>query len=63
MSRGPHNTKQADIRKVVNGIIEGLGDQRLALEFLRVEVERGGKIIATASKVALTDARANAEAA
>ncbi|MEZ2143218.1 hypothetical protein AAE026_13020 [Bradyrhizobium sp. DN5] len=51
MSRGPHNTKQADIRKVVNGLIEGLGDNRLGLEFLRIEVERGGKIIATASKV------------
>ncbi|MHC2626066.1 hypothetical protein ACVIW2_008098 [Bradyrhizobium huanghuaihaiense] len=50
MSRGPHNTKQADIRKAVNGVIEGLREHGLKLESLRVEVERGGKIVITAGK-------------
>ncbi|MGX1323878.1 hypothetical protein AB7M17_007331 [Bradyrhizobium sp. USDA 377] len=50
MSRGPHNTKQADIRKAVNGVIEGLGEHRMDLKVLRVEVERGGKIVVIAAK-------------
>lgn len=47
MSRGPHNTKQADIRKAVNGVIEGFRGHGLKLGPVRVEVERGGKIIIT----------------
>lgn len=50
MSRGPHNTKQADIRKAVNGVIEGLGEHAPVFESLRVEVERGGKIVITTAR-------------
>jgi hypothetical protein len=38
MSRGPHQTKEASVRKAVNGAIAA------GLEVLRIEIDPNGKI-------------------
>jgi hypothetical protein len=49
MSIGPNNVKGADIRKTVAALIAA------GVDVIRVEVERGGKIVVTTSKATTPD--------
>jgi|tagenome__1003787_1003787.scaffolds.fasta_scaffold20655903_2 hypothetical protein len=58
MSRGPHQTKEASVRKAVNGAIAA------GLEVLRIEIDPNGKIsLSTALRVSGADSSAKEVAA